>query len=166
MSIKNTYGISNINTVADDLAIRKVIAANEQAITDNNPEQYAITFAEDATVKYWDGIVTGRESLKDYFIKTQGRESLRDVVINLVIEIDGDEAKTVGSGLIIRSKQIPVQILATAGIFTHLKKVDGTWYISFQEKKADFSFDPAVGTLADVVNKLEKRIEQLEIKKQ
>ncbi len=149
--------------VADELAIRRVIAANEQAINDNDVQTYMQTFAPDARAKYWDGEISGREAIGEYFRGTQKREVVRDWLIGLVISIDGDTATVVGTGTTIRAQQVPSQLLATTTIITHLKRDNaGVWRISYQEKRADPSFDPRVGTLADVVERLTKRIESLE----
>ena len=149
--------------VADELAIRRVIAANEQAINDNDVQTYMQTFVPDAHAKYWDGEVSGREAIGEYFRGTQNREVVRDWLISLVISIDKDSATVIGTGTTIRAQQIPSQLLATTTIITTLKRDDaGVWRISYQEKRADPSFDPQVGTLADVVERLTKRVEVLE----
>ena len=149
--------------VADELAIRRVISANEQAINDNDVQTYVQTFSSDARVKYWDGEIVGHEAIGEYFRGTQNREVVRDWLVGLVISITGDLATAMGSGCTIRAQQIPSQLLATTTIISHLMRdTEGMWRISYQEKHADPSFDPHVGTLADVVERLVQRITHLE----
>ena len=148
--------------VADELAIRRVLAANEQAITDNDVETYTNTFAPDAHVKWWDREVTGRAAVGDYFREQQGKEVLRDVLVNLVVQIAGDEATTTGSALVIRAGKSPAQLLATATVLSTLRRTDSVWLIQQQEKRADPSFDVKLGALSDVVERLTKRVEELE----
>lgn len=149
-------------TAADELAVLRLIAANEQAITDNDPDAYAATYAPDATVEWWDATVTGVAGIRAYFVAQQQKEVLRDVALNTVIGFSGDRATAVSSGLVIRARTAPVQILATMTLVTECRRDGDGWRIVRQAKRADPSFDPKIGSVGDVLARLGERVEALE----
>ena len=165
MNLQNleNFGAVQHERAADEAAVRRVIAVNEHAILINDADLYVKTFAPEAVVEWWDAAAAGAEEIRRYFKLQQENIALRDVIVNLVIEINDNRALAIGSGFVIPVNQKTPQMLATMTVSTELaKNANGNWAIVRQSKIPDASFDRKIGTLNDVVERLEKRVETLE----
>ncbi len=143
MTLSRPAGTANSSTVADELAIHRVLAWNSQAINDGDRAAYLSTFADDAAVDYWDGEQRGQEAIGAYFDAVQARIKVRDTVTNIVVEVRGDTAWAVATGTSVPSEVAPPAILAQTTITSELAKTGDVWRIVRQEKRADASFDPS-----------------------
>ena len=142
MNLSKPAGQSDLATVADELAILRVLAWNYQSITEGNVDAYVSTFTEDAHVVWWDGESHGEAAIRAYFVGQQGRMKVRDSLVNIVVDIQGNTACAIGTGIVVPSERPPVTILAQATVTSHLvKDTAGVWRIRFQSKVADASFD-------------------------
>jgi hypothetical protein len=84
-----------VQGVADQLAIRELVARYNHAIDDGRPEEWVATFVPDGTFESTAlGAHTGADALlafaKGYIAAVEGRHCTSD----FVIEVDGDDARS------------------------------------------------------------------------
>ncbi len=156
-------GLASAATVADELAVRRVLAANQLAICDGDEAAYLATYHENAHVVFWNREVTGHAGLAAHFRESQAAITVRDTIVGLRVEIYGATATAVGSGFVVPAARVPAHLLATTRVHTDLGRgPDGSWRIRSQVKMADPNFDPAVGTVAELLERLARRVDALE----
>jgi ketosteroid isomerase-like protein len=143
MPLSRPVGTADLATVADELAVQRVLAWNSQAINDGDRDAYLSTYVQDAVTVYWDRECHGHAEIGSYFDSVQKWIKVRNTITNVVVDVHGDTAWAVGTGTSVSAEVALPAILAQTTIETTFVKRDGIWRISHQVKRADASFDPA-----------------------
>lgn len=130
---------------AEDRALIEDLQARYMFAFDfGDPEGYANTFAEDGVINFGSGDIVGREAIAEFIREgredrlearastEQGAPSVgRHIISNIVVEVDGDQARSVAYWSHMSSDDTGY---GTVDFFGHyedeLVKIDGDWYFS------------------------------------
>jgi ketosteroid isomerase-like protein len=158
-------GLARSEQAEDELAIMRLMAAQEQAITENDRALYLATFEPDAAVVNPFGEFRGHAAIGEFFAHMQQvvAPGVRDVVLNFVIHTDGATARSSATTLVIRGLSPPAELIAcTTATSLYGKDEHGVWRLRRHEIRADRSFVPEVGATSEIIARLTARVAQLE----
>ena len=141
--------------LADQSAIRRVLALYCMLCDDGRFEEWAELFTEDATFTVMGGTHTGRAELQAFMAAAQPPETRgKHVAVSSVIELTADGARAwtdyIFVGKVGEKRRLGV---TSAGRYhDHLRQEDGTWRISAREIvfMGEATDDPPPGLFPDL----------------
>ncbi len=131
------------STVADELAIRGLVARYCQAIQTSDQAAWADTFAEDGEWTVVGRKATGRDEALALFRELVGDSWVRQTATDGVIEVQGDEGK--GQWLVHEFvKMSGGQVLMNLGIYrdAYVRCADGAWRFASRSFRAVYMGPP------------------------
>ena len=116
-----------MNTVADNLEIRQLVAKYNRAFDYRDPEAWVDTFAADGTFAMGGKqLATGREALLAFAKKMIPTMKVKHCTTDAIVEVNGDSA-THDAYLILVDTGEKVSVVNSGRYLDVLAKVNGAW---------------------------------------
>jgi len=128
-----------MSTLEDSEDIRQLYARYCLAGDSGACEVFAQCFTEDAVVDANGHLSTGREAIRkscEAYRPVYAANPMRHVVTNILIDVDGDEARADSYFLLLAADEHP-GVLRTGIYRDRLRRVDGSWYLSEHIVRSD-----------------------------
>jgi hypothetical protein len=117
--------------VADELAIRRVLASYCQLLDDGMFGELSELFTLDGSFSYADSEVSGRAAIAAWFTSSQPPERRgKHLTLNTLIEVDADHAGVTSDYLWVRSVAGVISIGLAGRYRDVLVRTDGRWLIA------------------------------------
>jgi len=116
-----------MNTVADNLEIRQLVAKYNRAFDYRDPEAWVDTFAADGTFAMGGKqLAAGREALLAFAKKMIPTMKVKHCTTDAIVEVNGDSA-THDAYLILVDTGEKVSVVNSGRYLDVLAKIDGAW---------------------------------------
>lgn len=126
-----------MNDIADDLAIRKVVAQYNRAFDYGEPEAWAALFTADGSFAMGSKVLaSGSENLLAFAKKMIPTMQVKHCTTDPIIEVKGNTA-THDAYLILVSTGDKVSVINSGRYLDELEKVDGQWKFKSRVVRVD-----------------------------
>lgn len=119
------------DAVADDLAIRRLLASYCLLLDDGHFGALAELFTPDGSFNYAGSAASGREAIEEWFTSSQppGRRG-KHLTLNALIDVDADDATVTSDYLWLRSVDGVISVGLAGRYRDTLARVDGRWLMA------------------------------------
>jgi ketosteroid isomerase-like protein len=124
-------GTVRARDAADELAVRRVLAACCHRLDDGDFEGLGALYAEDGTFDYAGQGATGRDAVAQWFAERNPPERRgKHLTVNVVVDVDGDRAHATSDYLFVRMEDGGVRAALTGRYEDDLVRADVRWLLA------------------------------------
>jgi hypothetical protein len=134
-------GSDVVQQLADQLAIRELVARYNYAIDEDRPEEWVATFVPDGTFESTAlGVHRGQDALLEFATGYVAAFDGRHVTSDFVVTVEGDDATARCYLIAVNAKTSPPSILTTAVYDDVLRRTADGWRFVHRKVTPDSAF--------------------------